>query len=256
MNHEKSVLKQVRINMGCKKSEKILVLTDYLPLKNFVDNYQFDIILRSVFARDYYEILKKNGYKASFLAYPCNFQSGKEPPANIAKELLKHDVVIMLNSFSLSHTKTRKKASKKGVRIASIPGFEPEMYEDVMNADYKKIKKITLKVNKIINSSKKAIVTTKLGTRIMFELAKSKPDTGIYTKKGDFGNLPSGEIFLAPKTAEGILIVPKGWYKDLEKDMKFVVKKGYVTKIVGGGKVGEKLRKLVFAKKHLKTLIS
>ncbi len=250
MSVEESILNQIRINMGCSKKEKILILNDYLTIEQFIKNFDKEIINRSLFTHNYYEILLKNNYKADFLAYPCTFKHGDEPPENISEKMLEYDVIIMLTSFSLSHTKARKKASEKGVRIASIPGFFSKMYDDVMNADYKKIKKLTERIGELINGSKKAVVKTSSGTNISFELAEPLLDTGIYHKEGDFGNLPAGEVCLAPRNAEGVYVVPKRWYPGLEKDMKFVVKKGMVEELIGGGDKGNELKELIFEKKH------
>lgn len=66
------------------------------------------------------------------------------------------------------------------------------------------------------------------------------PDTGIYDARGEWGNLPGGEAYVAPVagTANGKLVVPRGWYPGLNEDMMLEFKDGYVVSLQGGGQAG------------------
>jgi leucyl aminopeptidase (aminopeptidase T) len=89
-------------------------------------------------------------------------------------------------------------------------------------------------------------VKTPNGTSIRFSKRgrKAISDTGILTKKGSFGNLPAGEVFLAPveETANGKLVVEWGPTRQLESPVTLTVKDGCVVDISGGDKYVEYLR--------------
>jgi leucyl aminopeptidase (aminopeptidase T) len=63
-------------------------------------------------------------------------------------------------------------------------------------------------------------------------------DTGLLLKKGDFGNLPAGEVYTAPVegTAEGTLVFDGAIASVgiLKKPVTVAVKEGFATSITGG----------------------
>ena len=71
---------------------------------------------------------------------------GEEPPQKIADEMLKHDVILMPTTKSLSHTKARENAIKTGARIASMPSITTDMMNRALNVDFNKIKSINKKL--------------------------------------------------------------------------------------------------------------
>src|SRR3989338_9011977 len=129
---------------------------------------------------------------------------GAEPPKYVADEMKKHDVVLCPTAKSLTHTKSR-------ARIASMPGINIDMMNRALNINFNKIKIINKKLIKKIKNKNKIRITAKSGTNIEFYTKGRKwlGDDGIYTKKGAFGNLPAGEIFIAPlerKTSGKIVV--------------------------------------------------
>ena len=71
----------------------------------------------------------------------------------------------------------------------------------------------------------------KNGTNISFFIKNRKwlSDNGIYTKKGDFGNLPAGEVFIAPleEKTNGTIVVDAsiGGKVDVPFHVDVVIKK-------------------------------
>ncbi|MCK4847149.1 MAG: peptidase, partial [Deltaproteobacteria bacterium] len=123
--------------------------------------------------------------------------------------------VVALSRYSTSHTRFRGLLAKAaGVRYASMPNFEAVMLEGVMTADWREIEERTVRLAEMLNGAGKVSVTTPNGTSISFSIEGRavKPDTGILTEPGTFGNLPAGEAFVAPVegTAEGVLIIDWG----------------------------------------------
>jgi aminopeptidase len=76
---------------------------------------------------------------------------------------------------------------------------------------------------------------------------KGMSDAGIYTKKGAWGNLPAGEAYSTPLegTGDGKIVVEKGWHPNLTENMTIVFTRGIATEVLGGGSVGDELRKLL-----------
>ena len=77
---------------------------------------------------------------------------------------------------------------------------------------------------------------------------KWKPDDGIYTKKSAFGNLPAGEIFIAPlegKTNGKIVCdASVGGLGKVDKNVEIIVKDGFIES-VRGGKTANQFEKLL-----------
>jgi aminopeptidase len=72
--------------------------------------------------------------------------------------------------------------------------------------------------------------------------------TGLILNPGDFGNLPSGEAYLAPVegTADGVFVVDGSFagIGVLQEPLRLEVRNGYVTNL-SGGEEAEKLRGLL-----------
>ena len=171
--------------------------------------------------------------------------SGVEPPEKIAKEMLDYDIILLITAKSLSHTNARKNASLKGARIASMPGLTKEMAR-ALNVDYDKIKENNQRLFSFLKNKKTIKIKTTKGTDIEFNFEGRKwlMDNGIYAKKGDFGNLPAGEVFAAPLEGKtnGIFVVDASiaGLGIVDRDVKVYVKDGFATK-VEGGKIAKKL---------------
>ncbi len=163
---------------------------------------------------------------------------GEEPPSVIAEAMKKADVVIAPTTFSLTHTQAKIDACKKGARIASMPGItEKMMSSGGMTADYDKVNEIAIRLNEQLENASKIRVTTQIGTDIEFNLegCKWKMDTGICKEPGCSGNLPAGELYIAPNDANGVFVVDgsMSMFGILDSPLEFSVKKRYVTGIKG-----------------------
>ena len=221
--------------MNLKHDESCLIVTDS-KLK-----YVGDILYKSSL-----KITKKS----KLILTPIPQAHGTEPPKHVADEMIKHDVALLATTKSLSHTKARENASRKGARLASMPGVTLGMMERALDVDFYKIRKInnTL-ISKLSNKNKIKIITKK-GTDIEFYAKKRKwiGDDGIYTKKSSFGNLPAGEIFIAPleNKANGTIIVDAsvGGIGKVDKNIQIKVKDGFISDIAGG-KTASQFKKLL-----------
>jgi len=216
----------IRDCMGAKKNEKILVITDEIKREIGIS-------------------LHENAVRLGFESLLVEMKSGKingEEPSDIVADLMrKYNVVFCPTAKSLTHTDARRSASAKGVRIATFPGITKEVMIRGMNADYKKISALTVKLQKILETGKEIRVTAPAGTDITFSIAgrKAYASKGLFHASGESGNLPTGEAFLAPVegSSNGVFVVDgsmAGLGLIKNANIKIEVENGYATKITGG----------------------
>ena len=235
---DKASIIAIKDCMGAKKDESILVISDELKRE----------IGLSLF-----ENAKRLGHKALYVEMKSGKISGEEPPEAIAELMQKFDVLICPTSKSLTHTNARRAASKKGVRVATLPGITKDIMKRGMSADYKKVDALSIKLKGILEKGQNIRITTPTGTDISFSIKgrKAFASKGLNHKKGESGNLPTGETFLAPVegTTNGIFIVDgsmAGLGLVKNSNLKIEVKKGYATRI-SGGMLAKKLSRMLDA---------
>ncbi len=223
---DKASIIAIRDCMGAKKKEKILVITD----ENKRD-IGYSLYLNALLL----------GHEALFVEMKSRNMNGEEPPKEIAELMLKYDVVLCPTTKSLTHTDSRRNASANGVRVATFPGITKEIMIRGMNADYKTIAQRSIKLKKILEKGKIVRVTAPAGTDITMSIEgrTAIASKGLFHKKGESGNLPTGETFLAPVegTSNGVFVVDgsmAGLGVIQNANIKIEVKDGYATKITGG----------------------
>ncbi|MGI1691122.1 aminopeptidase [Thermoanaerobacter uzonensis] len=197
MNDFVDISKKLLIDcLGVNKGESLLVITD--DAKKEIGEY-------------FYEAGKELNLISMLLKIPLAKRSGEEPPEAVAETMKKVNVIIAVTEHSLTHTKARKEATEMGARVATMPGITKEMLtKGAITADYIHVEKITKKVTQILTEGKKVRVE-KEGhiLEMSIEGRKGVESTGRYLEKGQSGNLPSGEAYIAPVegTAEGTILV-------------------------------------------------
>ena len=200
-NTDKIGLKIMHQCLTVKPTESVLVVTDDL----------LEPGIPEMFVQETKKITKR----VQLVRIKPTGQHGGEPTEEIAKIMAEFDVVILATYYSLSHTKARKKACEKGVRIASLPGITWDTIKRTLVIDYRPVANLSRKIADLLTSAKNARLTSPSGTDLIFSLQgrTAVADTGLITKHGDFGNLPGGEAFIAPvegKT-EGELVFDKAY---------------------------------------------
>jgi aminopeptidase len=212
--------------MGTKKDESVLVITDELKKDIGYNLYQNAL---------------KLGHKSLFVELKSGKINGEEPVPEVAELMKKFDVVLIPTAKSFTHTNARRSASASGVRIATFPGITKEVMIRGMNANYKKISALSLKLKDILEKGHFIRVTAPAGTDISFEISgrTSYASKGLFHQKGESGNLPTGETFLAPLegTSNGVFVVDgsmAGLGLIRQANIRIEVKDGYAEKITGG----------------------
>ena len=209
--------------MSVKSGERVLVVTDHPRRK---------------IAETLLEAARIVGAKTMLICMPTGTKHGGEPPKLVADAMRTVDVVFAPTTYSLTHTQARLQACKAGARVATMPMItEDMMRRGAMLADYKQVRKLTLKIAKLLDKASEVEVQTRAGTHLTFSVGgrRAQPDTGIFHKPGDFGNLPAGEAFIAPLegTAHGRVIVDGSIVDTLHGRIEIRVNKGWATEILG-----------------------
>lgn len=218
--------------MAVKPTETVLVITDE-PARSV--GYAL------------WEAAKESGAEAIITEITPRESNGEEPPQAVAQLLKEVDVALIATSKSLSHTDSRRDASKAGVRIATLPGITEDMMIRTLNTDFSQIAEKSNKLAEILTKATNVRVTSEKGTDInlVLESREGQPDTGLNHSSGDFSNLPAGEAYAAPLEGKssGIVVMDGSMagVGILEGEViRIKVEDGYATEI-SGGKAAEKL---------------
>ena len=221
----KEIAKNVMIKcMAVKPEENVLILTDDVKRK---------------IGEALYEGAKELGCEAMLMVMKERTVSGEEPPKTVAAAMKAADVVLCPTAQSVTHTNAKIEAQKAGARVATMPGISEEMFSrGAMTADYDEVLRLTTRLTEILNEAKTATVL-KNGYKITLNLEGRPgiPSPGVYREKGQCGNLPSGEAYIAPLEdgvngefdADGSMV---GIGK-LDSPLHFVVKDGKLESVTG-----------------------
>jgi aminopeptidase len=203
---------------------------------------------RLAFSERAVDELKKTGLLGRLLSK----EIGKKEMETVTSIVEKYkastvNVVVGLSNYSTTHTRFRDLLTGIcGCRYASMPLFDASMLEGAMSVDWNVIEKRTKRIARIVNRAESMEVKTANGTILSFSKTgrKAFADTGILTRPGAFGNLPAGEVYLAPLegTAAGRLVLDWAPTRELASPVTLVVEKGMVVKIEGDESYSETLR--------------
>jgi len=232
---KKAAYMVVQTCLGVKAGEKFLVITD--------TNSE---IIGRVIAESGWEV----GAETILVVMRPRTRHGEEPPEPIAAMWTKADVFAAPTKYSLTHTQARKKATEAGARGATMPMITMDIFIEGMSVDYNVVKSNCDRLLKVLRDSKEIRVTSPLGTDVKFlvEGREFIADTGILTERGSFGNLPAGEVFVAPVegTANGIVIFDGAiaGVGALKAPVKVLIKDGFAVEFEGRDEA-QKLKQLL-----------
>jgi aminopeptidase len=215
----------VRDCMGVKPGERVLVVTDE-PMRTI--GYAL------------WQASKDLGAEVLLIEMLPRKTNGEEPPKEVAELMKTVDVVLCPTSKSLTHTDSRRAASGRGVRIATLPGVTEEIMVRCMNADYQKIAERTFRLCEELEKTNVVRVKAPSGTDITMQIKgrKAHASSGLFREKGLWGNLPTGEAYLAPLegSSQGVVVVDGSMASVgmAKNPITIKVKDGYATDITGG----------------------
>jgi aminopeptidase len=215
----------IRDCMGARPGETILVITDE-PLRRI--GYAL------------HQAAKTLGHEVVLVEMLPRRSNGEEPPPQIADLMTTMDVVLCPTSKSLTHTDARRRASAAGVRVGTLPGVTEEIMVRCMNADYERIAERTHRLSALMESTKVIRVQSPSGTDVTLPVAgrRALASSGLFREEGTWGNLPTGEAYLAPLEGQsnGVVVVDGSMagVGMVSQPIHIVVKDGYAEDITGG----------------------
>jgi leucyl aminopeptidase (aminopeptidase T) len=169
--------------------------------------------------------------------YPPGPQHGAEPPKPVADAMAAADAFLAPTTKSLSHTRARSAATDAGARGATLPGITETVFTTGLDADYDAIAAECAEMLAAVGDADEIRVTSPQGTDLTVDLGDRtwRDDTGIVQESGAFSNLPSGEVFVSPASADGTYVVdgtirPHGLL-DAGRTVTFEVADGSVTSV-------------------------
>ncbi|MGE0079359.1 MAG: aminopeptidase [Bacteroidales bacterium] len=211
--------------MGLQKSETLLIVTDEIKR---------DIGLAL------HQAGKELCKESMLIEIKSREIDGQEPPAPVAALMKIVDVVVCPTEMSLTHTDARREAAAQGVRFGTMPGINLDTMVRCLNADYEKIIALTdFIAAKMVGVSTIKVITEK-GTNVVMPVKDRKilPSKGVMRNKGESGNLPSGEVYLAPweDQTNGKLIIDGSMagIGMIETPIVIDIVNGYAESITGG----------------------
>ena len=215
----------VRDCMGTKSGETVLVVTDE-PLR---------LIGYALF-----EAARELDTETMLVEIRPRQSNGEDPPPAVAGMMKSADVVLCPTSKSLTHTDARRAASAAGARVGTLPGVTEAIMIRCMNADYHRIADRTFGLCALLGRTKIVRVVTQAGTDITMPIAgrEAHASSGIFREKGQWGNLPTGEAYLAPLEGQsnGVVVVDGSMagVGMAATPIRITVKDGYAVAIEGG----------------------
>lgn len=216
---------------GVKRGESVLIVVDTSTPRSI--------------GKSLFDAAKEIGCEVIVMTMQPRSRHGEEPPLVVSEAMLNSDVVIAPTTLSLTHTQARINACKAGARIASMPGItENMMSSGGITADCRKLNEIALRWNKRLENVREVRVVTESGTDIVFDIdgCTWMMDTGMCHEKGCSSNLPAGEMYIAPKNANGVFVVDGSLsgFGLLNSPLEITVRNRYATSIKG--KLADKLK--------------
>ena len=215
----------IRDCMGATPGESVLVVTDE-PLR------AIGYALRQA-ASDL-------GHEVMLVEILPRRSNGAEPPPPIAELMTKEDVVLCPTSKSLTHTEARRAATAAGARVGTLPGVTEDIMVRCMNADYNRIAARTHALCALLEQTEVVRVEAAAGTNVRLPIKgrKAHASSGLFRQRGQWGNLPTGEAYLAPLEGQssGVIVIDGSMagVGVTTTPIRIVVEGGYATEITGG----------------------
>ncbi len=188
-----------------------------------------------------YEVASEVTEETALVRYPPGEQHGAEPPVPVAAAMAGADVVLAPTTKSLSHTRARTDANDAGARVATLPGITEPVFRTGLDADYEEVADVCARVHEAVAGVEELRVTSPQGTDITVRPGERmwRLDTGVVHEAGEMSNLPAGEVFVSPETANGRVVVdgtmmPHGRL-EANETVAFTVEDGQVTAIEDDG---------------------
>lgn len=217
--------------MGVQAGEKVLIAVDE-PLGFVRDALQA-------------EVLKADPAEVWTYTIPDAVRPFSEYPSRFRDLIAQMNVAVRFLSTAdtvkegPAHHPILGAVRESKVRYGFGAYIDDGILENELSADYQAIADLTLALVDWLDGCESVHITTPLGTDLRLSVVgrEWQPDTGVIRGQGVFGNLPAGEVYVAPieDSAEGVLVIDKSLPGfPLSEPVRLVFEKGRVTHIEGG----------------------
>jgi leucyl aminopeptidase (aminopeptidase T) len=132
---------------------------------------------------------------------------------------------------------------EKHIRGFWSPGITNDMFRRTVPIDYSQLRSDCKRVIKMMSSGVSARVTAPGGTDLVIGTRGRKPfaDDGDFRKRGQAGNVPSGEVYISPELGtatgtiafDGSIVLHEGEIV-IKKPIMAEIRNGFITSITGG----------------------
>ena len=244
MNQLKTGAKIIAITcMNIKKNEEILIITDERRLE---------------ISKALSEVGTEIGANVTQIILTDEIRPALMMNKVISEALKSSDVVLTpfesLPEETSFRLETIEIATKNGARVGHMPGVNRSMLiEGALTANYNEVMQLSEILLKKLNKKKKLHVTSPGGTDLTIELGDRewKKDVGLYHQPGEWGNLPAGEIFIAPleNGVNGKLVVDGsiGFFGVPKYPIEIQIIQGKLKEIITqDDKIKEKIEKIIY----------
>lgn len=217
--------------MGVQAGEKVLIVVDE-PLSYARDALQV-------------EALKADPSELWTYTIPDATRPFTEYSPRYKSLIAEMDVVVRFLSYAEplkegpAHHAILQTVRQNQVRYGFGSFIDQGILENELSADYEQIADHTHALVSWLRGRSSVHITTPLGTDLRLSVAgrEWQPDTGIIRGQGVLGNLPAGEVYVAPleESAEGVLVIDESLPGlVLSEPVRLVFEKGRVVHIEGG----------------------
>ncbi|MEE9525427.1 MAG: aminopeptidase [Candidatus Woesearchaeota archaeon] len=232
--------------LDVQKDERILIITD----KGYEGRR-----LAAIISGGYYLAARELGIDATLIRQKPKIK-GDSADDNVLialNELGNNNVVILslsgklgsIRTLSHSYRSYIKENHHRFVSASNLGKLKEDDYETVLNTidiDYKKLQETGEKLKKEIGQGNQIRITTEAGTDVVVGLRNPAVlNTGNYKNPGTGGNIPAGEVYLAPrwKWVEGKIVIDgsgayRGGTQLIEEPITLEIKRGEIINIDGG----------------------
>jgi hypothetical protein len=180
------------------------------------------------------------GAKSSTYSLSKHRRPITEIPEDLRSMFRHHEVIINTFDTDPDETPFRVKLIYEEItydaRVGHAPGITREMMKNgPMQVDYDEIVKDAEFLMGVFEGVKSVHITAPGGTDITLDIEDRRFQTDVSINKGEFGNLPAGEIWCAPVEdgANGVLVVDGsvGDLGRLSEDIALKIKDGHLESI-------------------------
>ncbi|AIQ15152.1 aminopeptidase [Paenibacillus durus] len=181
---------------------------------------------------------------------------GVEPPAKVAEEMKRSDLILCLTYYSLAHTQARMDATNGKSRFLSMPEYSLPLLEDpALMTDYTSRLPVVEAMTQALTIGKELYIETEMGTRLTLDIQGRNGNCcpGFVNQRLRLGSPPDIESNIAPNETctEGKLVIDGSithpLIGKLNDPVELIISKGKITSFHCKNKEVSKTLELIFA---------